>query len=486
MPDNATSISGSATMGTLCPSWSPSKPPVPWLPHDYQKRAIRFLLEHPCAGLFLDPGLGKTSITLAAISLLRKRGLIKRTLVIAPLRVCHGVWVQEKEKWAEFADLEVVVAHGNPKERVAAVLSDAPVVVINPDGLSWLQRVKGWQKDFDYLVIDESSLLKSPRTKRFKAVRMFLPKFKRRTILTGTPAPNGLEDLFGQIYVLDMGERLGAFITHYRNRFFAPSFGGRYGWQIRDAAASEEIHHLVEDITLRLAAEDYLKMPELLFNTVEVELPPDARKMYDTLEREFLVEVRNGTVTAANAAVLSSKLCQVANGGVYLADKSVVNIHAEKVMAAREITNELNGGGALIAFSTRHDRDRILHHFPLTPCLDGETTTAQAETILREWNAGNLPVLLVHPASASWGINLQSAGRALIWHSLPWSLEQYQQLARRLWRQGREERVVIHNIVARDTIDLAIIKALRRKDTVQNRLLDALKEYAKERECVSV
>lgn len=443
------------------------------------KRAVKFLLQHGAAGLFLDPGLGKTSIVLAALKILKAEGIVGKTLVVAPLRVAHLVWPAEARKWTDFHGLKVVVAHG-PKKAEALRDPEADVVVLNVDGLAWLTTQPGWK--FDALVVDESTMFKNPGTQRFKIMRKLLPMFRRRFILTGTPVPNGYLNLFGQVYILDGGRALGRYVTHYRNQYFYPTGYGGYEWKLRDGA-DEEINEAIKPLVMRLASEDYLELPPLVASTIEVELPPAARKAYDELKDDFITELKSTTViTAVNAAAMTTKLRQVACGGIYGPDGVAVKLHDEKTEVVRGLVAELNGSPAIVVYDTHHDLERLRRVFPeefagavVARHIGGDVSARDAADTIRMWNAGDLPVLLAQPQSVSHGLNLQAGGRHVIWHSLTWDLENYEQLNRRVWRQGQMARVFVYHVVARNTIDEQMMMRLRDKASVQDALLAALK-----------
>ena len=463
------------------------------------------MLESPIFSLLLDPGLGKTAITLAAFKVLQATEVVRRMLVVAPLRVCESTWPEEVEKWTDFTGLKTVVLHGRKKEKLLE--SDADIFLINPEGIEWLvqrkKHLKKWRSEREFpggwpemLVIDESTRFKHYDTNRFKALKMVLGEFDRRYILTGTPAPNGYEDLWGQYYMLDQGDRLEEFITRFRMKFFIPSYDG-FGWQIRDDSAMEAIQERISDITLRLDAEDYLDLPALIHKNIYVDLPIDARRTYDELEKEFLLELREGEVTAVNAGVLTSKLRQVANGRVYLdvegdimalegdavpkKHREVAIIHDAKVRAVRELVDELNGQPLLIAYEFRHDLDAIRKEFGKDlPVLGAGTSATKGKKICQAWNRGEVPILLAHPASAGWGLNLQDGGHHMCWFAETWNLEHFTQLVGRQWRQGQRFPVFVYHVVAKHTIDATIVQAREEKDVTQKTLLDTLKKQAKE------
>jgi SNF2 family DNA or RNA helicase len=472
--------------------------PQSWKPHPYQKVAVRWLVKNAAAGLFLDPGLGKTSCTLKAFDVLKKAGVASRALVIAPMRVCHEVWPAEAQEWREFTHLRVVVLHGPGKEYLAT--QDADLYVINPEGLDWLLANNGRilkDLDVDTLVVDESSKFKHTSTKRFKLLKPYLRLFSRRWILTGTPNPNGYMDLFGQIYVLDLGKALGQYITHYRANYFSLTGFGGYTWVLKDGS-EEAIQAAVKPYILRLDAEDYLKLPQLQTNIIRVELPSKARKIYDQLEEEMIAELDGGNVVeAVSAGAVSQKCCQVANGGLYYMDllgcgvemavrgqRKTVQLHSAKTDALIDLVDELQGQPLLVAYEYEHDLQRIQAAFGgKLPYIGGGVSTKDTHNIVEQWNAGRLPVLPVQPASAGHGLNMQKSHCAHVcWYSTTWDLELYDQLIRRVRRQGnRADRVMVHHIVARNTVDDAKLAALRRKDKSQKALLAALRTYVKTR-----
>ena len=476
-------------------------PAVDWRPHKYQKRAVKFMLEHAACALFLDPGLGKTSTTLAALKFLIDRKLVEKVLLIAPLRVCHSVWPRELKKWADFHELRAVVLHGKNKEEL--LHEPADIFVVNPDGLPWLlgasksstltgrtkvevdkKRWKGF--GFDTLVVDELSKFKDTSTQRFKMLKQVLPTFGRRFGLTGSPAPNGLLDLFGQCFVLDEGAALGKYITHYRATYFTPSWDG-YNWDLKEGA-DKLIYKKLKPLVLRMSADDYLEMPQLIENDIRVDLPAEARRIYDTLEDALYVEIKNKTVVAANAAVASMKCRQVANGGVYVDDQLTslvkvpkskrqwVDLHDEKVEAIADLVSELQGEPLLVAYDFEHDLVRLKERLgEKTPHIGGGVTTKRAAELESLWNAGKLPVLLGHPQSLAHGLNLQGSGRHIAWHSLTWNFELYDQFIRRIFRQGQKSKqVFVHHVIADDTVDEAVLKALRSKNKGQQALFEAL------------
>jgi SNF2 family DNA or RNA helicase len=481
-------MSTSATAKKLAPPASPK----PWEPLPYMMKCVKFLLEHAGAGLLLDPGMRKTSITLAAVKVLKKEGLLERVLVIAPLRVCHMVWPAEAHKWKDFNGLRVEVLHGSKKEE--ALERDADVYCINPEGLPWLMQEGRFEKlGIDTLVVDESSKFKRTQTVRFKQLKPVLTTFKRRWILTGSPNPNGYLDLFGQIYILDLGNALGRYITHYRTQYFYPTGYGGYTWMLQPGA-DKRIQAAIKPLTMRLAAEDYIQMPEVVPNVIRVELPEKARKVYDEMEEEMFTTLEGGaTVTALSAGAASVKCRQVANGGLYhmydpanpsVGKREFTNLHLEKVDAVRELADELNGAPLLVAYEFEHDLARLRAAFGKNvPYIGGGVTPTQCKFIEAEWNKDKIPVLLGHPAAMGHGLNFQEGScQHIVWHSNTWDYELYDQFIRRVRRSGnKHKQVFVHHIVARDTIDEAMLRAIKAKRRTQNALLDALKTYIKVR-----
>lgn len=466
-----------------------------YAPHAYQKKAIKFLVERPAAGLFQDPGLGKTSETLAHFLLLYRKGIARRMLIIAPLRPANSVWPGEADKWEDFHGIDLAVLHEKGKALLHREVKGPAVDVINPEGLPWLfAAMKGRRWWWDILVVDESTRFKHSDTRRFRALRPQLNRFKRRVILTGTPAPNGLLDLFGQAFILDGGEALGKYITHYRGMYFYPTGFGGHTWEL-SPGAEKLIYKRLAPLVLRMAAEDYLDLPPLVTNDVWVDLPAPARKQYNEMQKLLLTAVGDNLVSAANAASATSKCRQIANGGAYLdrevtdieaweadeaklAKPKFAHIHEAKTDAVEELVEELNGKPALIAYEYKHDLERLQRRFPGAPFLGGGVTAKKQKEVEAAWNRGELPVLFAQPQSVAHGLNLQGVGAAVIFYSIPWDLELYDQLVRRVWRQGQKERVVVHRVAARSTVDVAVLKALAEKKGVQDSLLKALQEYA--------
>ena len=437
--------------------------------HDYQKFSVNFIEEHPCSAILLDCGMGKSVISLTAIAdLLFDSFEVHRILIIAPLRVARDSWPLELSKWEHLRHLTFSVAVGTLAERKAAIAKNADITIINRENVEWL--VENSDFDYDMVVIDELSSFKNHSAKRFKALQKVRPKVKRIVGLTGTPSSNGLMDLWSEFRLLDMGERLGKFITRYREAFFMPD--KRNGQQVFSYKprpyAEEEIYRRISDITISMKCTDHLKMPELISSQYEVMLSPDERKQYESLKTELVLTVSDGEITAANAAALTNKLSQLANGAIYDDEKNIIEIHSRKLDALEDIIESANGNPILVAYWFKHDLERIRKRFDVREIKTSKDIT--------DWNARKIPVALIHPASAGHGLNLQSGGSTLVWFGLTWSLELYQQTNARLWRQGQTAgTVVIQHIIAKGTIDERVLKALSKKELTQNALIDAVK-----------
>lgn len=463
-----------------------------WTPRAYQKVAVKWLVKYPEAALLLDPGLGKTSVTLAAFQALRKVKGAKKLLIVAPMRVCYLVWSHDEgaelSKWSDFKDLRVSLLHGPKKDDAIEV--DADVYVINPDGLEWLINSGGlnslFKRGVDTLAIDELSAFKHSSTKRFKRLKPFLGKFRRRWGLTGTPASNGLIDLFGQIYVLDLGKRLGKYITHYRHTYFVPSGYGGYTWKPQQGG-EKRIYSALKDIALSMRVTDHLDLPDMVEQNLWVNIPPKVRKLYDELEDDLISILEDDTVTAANQAVARGKCRQVASGGLYVEDRVddeqgtlvkrlTKHLHDAKTEALVELIDELQGSPLLVAFEFHHDLERIRKALGDVPAISGGLSPKKTAEIANAWNRGEIPVLCGHPAAMGHGLNLQACGHNVCWYSPTWNFELYDQLNRRVWRQGQKHRVMIHRILARRTVDEDIVAMIANKKRGQDALLDALKQ----------
>lgn len=440
-----------------------------FLPHDYQKYAIEYIKSHPITALFLDMGLGKTVTTLTAIrDLMYDTFKVRRVLVVAPLRVARDTWPEEIRKWDHLKDLTYSVVVGIVAERRRALQKEADIYIVNRENLAWLYQNS--RLDFDMVVLDELSSFKNAKSKRFKAMKAMRPKVKRIVGLTGTPSGNGLMDLWAEFRLLDMGERLGQYISQYRSLYFKPDKrNGMVVFSYKPLPGAEEvIYHQIADITVSMKANDYLEMPELVSVAKEVTLSEKEKKRYDELKKSLVLELPGGEVTAANAASLTMKLSQMANGAIYTDDKNVVGIHNRKLDALEDLVESANGQPVLVAYWFKHDKDRIQKRM--------EARELKEPQDFADWNAGKISVALIHPASAGHGLNLQQGGSILIWFGLTWSLELYQQTNARLWRQGQQSRtVIIQHIVAKGTIDERILKVLEHKDGTQAALIDAVK-----------
>lgn len=434
--------------------------------------------------------------------------MVKKVLLIAPLRVCYSVWPEEMVKWKDFKDITVNILHGPGKDE--ALKRDADIYIINPEGLEWLLDVqktktksgktrvsidlRRWKKfGFDTLIVDELSKFKHTNTVRFKSLKLVLGTFARRWGLTGSPASNGLMDLFGQCYILDQGRSLGAFITHYRSMYFDKTKDG-FGYILRHGA-DEQIYKRLDPLALRMAAEDYIDMPTVIENNIRVNLPDDVMEFYLSLEEDLIAKINDSTVVANNAAAASIKCRQVASGGIYIdqevealvklpkSSREWMNLHTEKIDALSELIDELQGTPLLVAYDFGHDLDRLRHRFGKDiPFIGGGVPAKRSRELERAWNAGDIPVLFGHPQSMAHGLNLQEVGHHVAWHTPTWDYELYDQFIRRVRRQGnKHKKIFVHHILARGTIDIAVLSALKSKRRGQSALFDALKKMSKNR-----
>ncbi|CAB0919620.1 ATP-dependent helicase [Corynebacterium diphtheriae] len=439
-------------------------------PHNYQTTATQYIIDHDEAAIFLGMGLGKSVITLTAIwQLMLDYFTIHRVLVVAPLRVARDTWPAEVAKWDHLEGLTVAVAVGTKRDRLNALAASAMVTVINRENIPWLVNQLGGSWPFDMVIIDELSSFKNHRAKRFTALVKMRPHVKRWVGLTGTPAANGLMDVWAQFRLLDGGQRLGRFITRYRERWFVPD--KRNGMQVFTykprAGAEDEIYGAIGDMTLSMRTTDHLQLPELTVTTMPVVLEPKERRVYEQLKSDLVLDLDGATIDAANAAALSGKLLQLASGAIYTSDGQWTAAHDRKLDALEDLVEAANGSPLLAAYWFTHDRERITACFPQARELK---TSAEIEA----WNKGEITLGLIHPASAGHGLNLQSGGHLLVWFSLTWSLELYQQTNARLYRQGQLEPVTITHLVAEGTLDEAVLKALDTKDATQAALIDAV------------
>jgi SNF2 family DNA or RNA helicase len=435
--------------------------------HEYQHGAIDFIMDRKGCALFLDMGLGKTVSTLTAICDLLDNYSVNRVLVIAPLRVANTVWQQEAAKWSHTSDLVVSVCTGTASERRRAVASDAEVMVINRENVQWLVENHKWK--WDMVVIDESSSFKSPSAKRFKALRKVLKHVTRMVLLTGTPAPNGQMDLWSQMFLIDQGERLGKTVTGFRQRFFNQVGYGGYTYEIAPGSA-DKINGLIQDVCLSMSADDYLDLPERIDMIERVTLSQSAWNIYRELEKEFLVELDAGTITAMSAGVLANKLLQLANGAMYDENQEAHYIHKDKLDALQQIVEDNPTENLLVAYNYKTDLARLQATFP-----DAVTLSKSGEE-LEAWNRGEISMLLAHPASAGHGLNAQHGGYVIVWFGLNWSLELYQQFNARLHRQGQTQPVRVMHLVAAGTIDERVLGAIADKAETQADILNYIKK----------
>ncbi len=444
-----------------------------FIPHKYQKYAIDFIKQHSISALLLDMGLGKTVISLTAINELMFDSFeVHKVLIIAPLRVARFSWGAEIRKWDHLKNLRYSIVVGTEKERRAALQHKADIYIINRENLPWL--IENSRFDYDMVVVDELSSFKNHQAKRFKALMKVRPQVKRIVGLTGTPSSNGLMDLFAEFKLLDMGQRLGRFIGQYRTAYFQPDkMNGMVVYSYKSLPGAEEkIYEKISDITISMRATDHLQMPELISSQYEVELSAAERIKYELLKKDLVLPIGDDEITAANAAALSGKLCQLANGAIYDDDNKAVRIHDRKLDALEDIIESMNGRPLLVAYWFKHDFDRIAERLSELKVPFSKLDTDES---IEKWNSGQIPVALIHPASAGHGLNLQSGGSALVWFGITWSLELYQQTVARLWRQGQKHTVVIQHIITKNTIDENIMVALENKEHTQTALIEAVK-----------
>lgn len=435
------------------------------LPHKYQIKCVDHCIKNKRSALFLDMGLGKTVIILTVINYLLNRMDIRGALILAPLRVVYEVWPAEVIKWDHLSHLSVGVLHGSKKERV--LKSGNNLFAINYEGFPWLyEQLQKYKRDkfpFDYIIFDESTAIKNPKTKRFKLLKKIMKAFPRRTILTGTPSPNSLEDLWSQYFLLDDGERLGKSKHWFRQNYFYPIDYNQYQWAPYPTTA-KTLSKKIEDITIRLTAEDYLKMPPIINNNVEWSMTESIKKQYKKFERDYLLELQDETVTAVNAAALSTKLRQFISGFLYSEEKEYI-VHQEKLDVLDEVVQSYYGEQILIAIQYRYEYEMIKARYPKIPVIFGGINPNVTRNRVHAWNTKCSPYLVVHPASIAHGVNLQKGGRILVWYSIPWSYEHYTQLRGRLYRQGQEKPVICHHLIAKNTVENKVVRALTDKKT---------------------
>lgn len=452
-----------------------------FIPHKYQLTAINHVINVPKCGLFLDMGLGKTVSTLTAIKELKyNRFQVNKVLIIAPKKVAEGTWSKEKDKWNHTKDFRVSLVLGSQQKRIKALSVNADLYIINRENIPWLVDYLRNDWYFDTVVIDESSSFKNSRSKRFKALKMVLPKINRLIELTGTPSPNGVEDLWAQIYLLDQGTRLEKYITHFRAKYMEPNKRNRsqiFDYKIKDGVYDTVINK-ISDICISMKSEDYLELPDLSYNEIPVILNDKARRDYDKMERDFVLELEGAEdeITAVNAAALSNKLLQISNGAVYDSSGVYTEVHDAKIDSFLELVERLQGKSLLVFYNFQHDRDRIKKALEKSDLVVKELKTTQDED---DWNAGKIDILLTHPASAAYGLNLQEGGNHVCWFGLSWNLEHYQQANKRLHRQGQKEKVIIHHLVTQGTRDEDVMRALDNKAGVQEEIMQSLKARIK-------
>jgi SNF2 family DNA or RNA helicase len=441
-------------------------------PHEYQSFATDFILIHDACGCFLECGLGKTVISLDAVNDLMFDSFdVVKVLVIAPLRVARDTWSRECEKWEHLKHIKISKILGNEEERIRAIKSKAEVYIINRENVEWLVEYHGAKWPYDMVIIDELSSFKSPQAKRFKALRKVRPLIKRVVGLTGTPAPNSLIDLWSEVYLLDRGERLGKTLTGYRDRYFLPDKRNKeiiYTYKAKDDAEAA-IYERISDICVSMKACDYLDMPERIDNYVQVKMSEKEEALYKKLEREMLLSFEDGDIDAVNAAALSNKLLQMANGAVYDENGAVKSIHDRKLEALEDLVESANGKPVLVYYAYKHDKDRILQVFKK------KVRQIDSSQDITDWNSGEIEIAIAHPASTGHGLNLQEGGHIIIWFGLTWSLELYQQANARIHRQGQTETVVVHHIITTGTVDEQVVSSLERKDVGQVALINAVK-----------
>lgn len=452
-----------------------------YTPHEYQRHCINRIIDTPRLGLFLDMGLGKTSIVLSAVKELKyNRFAVSKVLVIAPKKVAEGTWSKEKDKWDHTKCLRISRVLGSEKKRIRALYEPADVYIINRENVVWLVDFYKNDWPFDMVVIDESSSFKSHKAKRFKALSAMAPRIKRIVELTGTPSPNGLADLWAQLYLLDEGARLGTRYAGFRERYFdaGPRHNGIVYKYSAKQGSEEAILSAISDICVSMKASDYLELPDCIMHEIPVELDPKAAKAYRELEREMVLELPDDEVTVTSAAALSNKLLQLGNGAIYGEDHSVHEVHGCKIEAFMELVESLSASGknALVFYNYQHDRERLQKALAKTGLVVRELKTTQDED---DWNAGKIDILLTHPASSAYGLNLQQGGNHVVWFGLNWNYELYTQANKRLHRQGQTEKVIIHHLVCVGTRDEDVMAALARKDDVQQFVMDSLKARIK-------
>lgn len=447
-----------------------------FIPHNYQTAAINHIINVDRCGLFLDMGLGKTVSTLTAFNDLKyNRFQVNKCLIVAPKKVAEGTWTKEKDKWEHTKDLKVSVVLGSQNKRIKALSVNADLYIINRENVQWLVDYYKNSWPFDMVVLDESSSFKNHRSKRFRSLKSILPKINRLIELTGTPSPNGLEDLWSQVYLLDNGARLENTITKFRERYLTPDKRNRttiFSYTAKEGSY-DSVLEKISDICISMKSEDYLDLPDLIYNEIPVVLGDKALKAYKDMERKMILEIDDAEeITAVNAAALSTKLLQISNGAVYDSAGNVSEIHDDKIEAFTELVESLNGKNILVFYNFQHDKERIFNSLSKSNLVVRELKTTQDED---DWNEGKINILLTHPASAAYGLNLQFGGNHVCWFGLTWNLELYQQANKRLHRQGQCEKVIIHHLITQGSRDEDVMDALNNKADVQNAVMESLK-----------
>lgn len=448
-----------------------------WTPKDYQEKAIKLAISQASLGLFLDPGLGKTSICLAAFKILKKAGYASKMLVIAPKRAMYATWPNEIAKWSNFEDLTYAVLHGDVRDH--NIDCDVDVYLINPDGLEWFyeKSIALKRHKIDVLCVDESTNFKATNTQRFKLFKKHIERYPRRWILTGTPHPNSFTDLYGQTYILDMGKALGKNITAFRKQFLYTDPYKPFQWFVRPGMFDVAMARIAP-MVYQLNAEDHIKMPELVPLVIDVILPPEARKIYDEVEDDFITQLEGGTLVANNAAAAGVKCRQIANGAVYLDDGSVQFVHDAKMDAMKSLVEELSGHPLLVLYEFNHDLERLKQAFPQATVLSNDLEGERLRKVMADFNSGQIPMLLGHPQTTGISLNLQDACHHVVWFGLTWNLLYYDQSIRRVARQGQKsDSVFVYHLVAKDTRDERVMEVLTQKDRDQQTVLDALASY---------
>lgn len=444
-------------------------------PHEYQRRCINKMIKEPRLGLFLGMGLGKTSITLTAINeMLFYAKTAKRVLIIAPKKVAETTWSDEKNKWDHLKHLRISKILGDKDTRLRAALVESDIYVINRENVKWLVDRFRTNWIWDTVVIDELSSFKNPKAIRFKKLKSMLPHIRRLYGLTGTPAANGLLDLWSQLFLLDRGERLGKTLTSYRNSYFLPDKRNGsiiYSYRLK-SGADKVIRDKISDICLTMRSEEYIELPDKLVIDYGVTLPEADFRRYEAMQRDMILELPEGEITAASAAAVTNKLLQIASGAVYDEDGEATLLHDEKLAALGEIIEASQGEPVLVFYNFKFEKERILKKFPEARELN--------ENSIKAWNRGEVPLLIAHPASSAYGLNLQDGGSHIVWLSPTWNLEQYEQANARLHRQGQSKPVVIHRLIAKDTVDEVVVKALESKNKIQDSLLKNLENLQRE------